>query len=174
MRFARFLVQQAPRLIVRLLYGNIWKLRNQLKTNGYRLGGVKWILYNSYWESFGSFIGIGAELEDIPTFPHGPLGVFISNSAHIGKRCVIFQQVTIGSNMLKGSKKEGAPRLEDNIYIGCGAKIIGKVRVGKNARIGANAVVVKDVPPNSVTVLKNIETLVRDYELDNTYVANLI
>ena len=62
--------------------------------------------------------------------------------------------------------------MEDNVYIGCGAKIIGKVHVGKNARVGANAVVVKDIPANSVTILRNIETIEKGDELDNTWTPN--
>lgn len=130
------------------------------------------MLYKAYWQSYGSFVGLGAEFEDIPVFPHGPLGIFISNSAQLGRNCVIFHQVTIGSNMMKGSKGYGAPTLEDNVYIGCGAKIIGNVHVGHNARIGANAVVVKDVPANSVTVLQNVKTIVKDEELDNKWIQN--
>ena len=45
-------------------------------------------LYNFYWRSFGAFIGIDVVLEEILVFPHAPLGVFINNSAHIGKQCV--------------------------------------------------------------------------------------
>ena len=74
--------------------------------------------------------------------------------------------------MVKGSKGYGAPTLEDNIYIGCGAKIIGNVHIGHNARIGANAVVVKDVPANSVTVLRNVDTIVKNEELDNIWIPN--
>ena len=123
----------------------------------------------------GCYIGIDAELEDKPVFPDGgPMGVFISNSAHIGKRCVIFQQVTIGSNMLKDSKRRGAPIISDGVYIGCGAKIIGNVSVGENARIGANCVVVKDVPANSVTIIRNIETIQKEEVLDNTFVSNTL
>lgn len=114
-----------------------------------------------------------AEFEDIPIFPHGPMGIFISNSAHIGKKCVIFQQVTIGSNMLKDSKNQGAPQLEDNVYIGAGAKLIGNIHVGKNARIGANCIVVKDVPDNSVAVMRGTEIIRKSGELDNEYVINL-
>ena len=57
------------------------------------------------------------------------------------------------------------------MYIGCGAKIIGNVHVGRNARIGANCVVVKNVPPNSVTVIRGIESISKDYELNNTYIS---
>jgi len=62
--------------------------------------------------------------------------------------------------------------LEDCVFLGCGAKIIGNVRVGRNARIGANCVVVKDVPANSITIIRGIETIVKDYELDNEYLKN--
>lgn len=160
-----------PRFWVRLFYKDIWVLRNKIRKQK-KYTGWKVMLYKYYWTSFGSFVGLGAEFEDVPIFPHGPIGVFISNSARIGKGCVIFQQVTIGSNTIKGSKSFGAPVLEDNVYIGCGAKIIGNVHIGKNARIGANAVVVKDIPANSVTILRSIETIEKSDELDNTWTPN--
>lgn len=171
MKVLKYLFLFNPRLLVRLLFGNIWNLKKKIASS-VNLRGWKSVLYNAYWESYGSFVGLGAKFEDVPIFPHDPIGVFISNSAHIGRKCVIFQQVTIGSNMIKGSKKKGAPTLEDNVYIGCGAKIIGNVHVGKNARIGANAVVVKDVPANSVTVIRGLETIIRDEDLDNEYIPN--
>ena len=51
-----------------------------------------------------------------------------------------------------GGKKPGAPIIEDDVTIGAGAKIIGGIRVGKGATIGANAVVLNDVPPESTVV----------------------
>ena len=170
MEIIKLLFTGNPRLWVVLLYHDIWRLKCKIQKN--RKTRFKTMLYRSYWQSYGSFVGISAEFEDVPIFPHGPVGVFISNSAHIGKKCVIFHQVTIGSNMIKGSKSHGAPTIEDNVYIGCGAKIIGNVHVGHNARIGANAVVVKDIPANSVTVLRSVDTIVKDEELDNTWVIN--
>ena len=169
-KFLTYLFFLNPRLFVRILYGNIWKLRERILKNG--RGYCRSILYDVYWESLGSFVGIEAEFEDVPIFPHGPLGIFISNSAHIGKKCVIFQQVTIGSNMIKGSKMLGAPTLGDNVYVGCGAKIIGNVHVGENARIGANAVIVKDVPANSVTIIRGVESIIREEKMDNEYIVN--
>lgn len=178
----KLVLLSAPRFWVKLLYKDIWKFREKIakvRRNDwnnipypYKWKSWRVSLYNAYWSSYGGFIGVDAVIEEKPVFPHGPLGVFISNSAHIGRKCVIFQQVTIGSNTIKDSKNQGSPYLEDGVYIGCGAKIIGNVRVGRNARIGANCVVVKDVPANSVTVIKNIETIVRDYELDNEYIKN--
>lgn len=181
-RFFRTILLSAPRFWVGLLYNDIWHFRDKISKvrrndwkntpNAYKWEGWRVSLYNAYWSSYGGFIGVDAVIEEKPVFPHGPFGVFISNSAHIGRKCVIFQQVTIGSNTIKDNKNQGSPYLEDGVYIGCGAKIIGNVRVGRNARIGANCVVVKDVPANSVTVIKNIETIVRDYELDNEYIKN--
>lgn len=63
----------------------------------------------------------------------------------IGKNCTIFQCVTIGS--IKG---EGAPKIGDNVVISSGAKVIGRVTIGNNVMIGANAVVVHDLPDNAV------------------------
>lgn len=100
----------------------------------------------------GAFISLNAHIEEPINLPHGLCGVFISQSAKIGRNCTIFQQVTIGSNLLEGSKGYGAPVLEDNVYVGAGAKIIGKCRIGEHAKIGAGAVVVKDVSPNTTVV----------------------
>lgn len=180
-RLLIFIMLRNPRFWVKLLYSDIWQFRKKIKQKrtfdkemplSYKWHGWRVVLYNAYWQTFGSFIGVDSVIEEKPIFPHGPLGVFISNSAHIGKKNVIFQQVTIGSNTIKDSKNQGAPYLEDCVYLGCGAKIIGNVHVGRNARIGANCVVVKDVPANSVTVIRGIETIVKDYELDNEYLKN--
>lgn len=180
-RLLKIIMLGNPRFWVRILYSDIWTFRKKIKKkrtfdkeipSSYKWKGWRVSLYNAYWKSYGGFIGVDAVIEEKPIFPHGPLGIFISNSAHIGKKCVIFQQVTIGSNTIKDSKNQGAPYLEDGVYIGCGAKLIGNIHVGRNARIGANCVVVKDLPPNSTTVIRSIETIIKDYELDNEYVKN--
>lgn len=178
-RLKKKIVAISPRFWVKVLYHDIWTLRKDIHNarkekiipSSCRFTGWKYHLYALYWESYGSFIGIDAVLEDGIVFPHKIMGVFISNWAHIGKKCVIFQHVTIGSNMFQESKGFGAPYLEDGVFVGCGAKIIGNVHVGKNARIGANCVIVKDVPDNSVTVIRGIETIVKDKELNNAYVV---
>ena len=63
----------------------------------------------------------------------------------MGKNCKIYQQVTIGYN-----HRLEAPVLGDNVEVCCGAKIIGGVRIGDNVLIGANSVVLKDIPSNCV------------------------
>ena len=158
--------------IVRGFYDTVWNLRNKINS-GCKKGSFKHKflsrVYFAYLKRYGSWIGLGAEFEGIPILPHEFYGIFISNNARIGKNVVIFHQVTIGSNSLKDSKRNGSPTIGDNCYIGSGAKIIGKVNIGENARIGANAVVVKDVPANSVTVIRGIETMVRETTFDNEY-----
>lgn len=78
-----------------------------------------------------------------------PYGIVISGSAEIKSGVVIRQQVTIGN---KGEKSNDNPIIEENVDIGAGAKIIGGITIGKNSKIGANAVVTKSFPPNSIIV----------------------
>lgn len=75
-------------------------------------------------------------------------GIVVNGRAVIGANCNISQGVTIGQSN-RGERK-GYPVIGDHVYIGPGAKVIGRVRVGHNAAIGANAVVTRDVPDNAV------------------------
>jgi serine O-acetyltransferase len=126
-------------------------------------------LYNKALQVKGSWISADTRFEAIPCFPHGLYGIFISGEVSIGRNCVIFQQVTIGSNTLIDSSGFGAPMIGDNCYIGAGAKIIGKVKVGHNVRVGANAVVVRDVPDNSIVTAGEQRVVPRDDPLNNRF-----
>ena len=75
-------------------------------------------------------------------------GIIISGGAVIGRNCNISQGVTIG--IAGKGKNRGIPIIGEGVYIGAGAKLIGKIHVGNNVAIGANAVVTKDVPDNAV------------------------
>lgn len=77
-------------------------------------------------------------------------GIIVHPRSIIGKNCNISQGVTIGE--VKRGKNKGTPIIGDNVYIGPGAKIIGAVKVGNNAAIGANCVVTKDIKDNGVVV----------------------
>jgi len=116
-----------------------------------------------------SWIGYNSKFKNKPFFPHGPRGIFVSGGASIGMDAVIFQQVTIGSNTLRGSKNFGSPTVGDNVYIGAGAKIIGNIKIGNNCRIGANAAVYSDMPDNSVAVQSPTRIIEKDKQLDNRY-----
>ena len=78
-------------------------------------------------------------------------GITISSLAVIGSRCSISPSITIG--MSGYGDRLGVPVIGDNVYIAPGARIFGKVRVGNNVKIGANAVIHKDIPDNAVVVL---------------------
>jgi len=149
-----------------------WKLRQKGKTSRSPL--ARWYCrrcYQKLMSKNNADISFGCQITGIPTFPHGFAGIFVSEGAKIGKNCVIFHQVTIGSNTLPGSAGQGFPTLGDNVYIGCGAKIIGNVHIGNNVRIGANCVVTRDVPDNATVVLEKPRVIVRDAPQENRFIS---
>lgn len=93
-----------------------------------------------------SDIDIRARFGEELRLPH-PTGIVIHENVKIGTNCMIMQQVTIGQ--LSG---EGVPIIGSNVYIGAGAKVLGPIRIGDGARIGANAVVLIDLPSESTAV----------------------
>lgn len=80
---------------------------------------------------------------------HG-MGVVIGETAEIGDDCMLYHSVTLGGVSLKHVKRH--PTLGDRVTVGAGAKILGPVEVGSDSSVGANAVVVKSAPANSVVV----------------------
>jgi serine O-acetyltransferase len=78
--------------------------------------------------------------------PH-PQGVVIHPDAEVGPNCLLLQQVTLGTG-----PKPGTPKLGGHVDVGAGAKVLGGVTIGDHAVIGANAVVISDVPAHSVAV----------------------
>lgn len=93
-----------------------------------------------------SDIAIEARLGSGLMLPH-PNGVVIHEEASIGDDCMIMQQVTVG--MIGDGE---VPTIGNRVYIGAGAKIIGRLAIGDDARIGANAVVLRDVPSSCTAV----------------------
>ena len=80
---------------------------------------------------------------------HG-MGVVIGETAEVGDNCVIYQGVTLGGTGKDRGKRH--PTLGNNVMVGAGAKILGPFRVGDNAKIAANAVVLEEIPPDSTAV----------------------
>lgn len=80
---------------------------------------------------------------------HG-MGVVIGETAIIGENVTLYQGVTLGGTGKERGKRH--PTLGNNVVAGAGAKILGNITIGDNVNIGANAVVVRDVPPNSTVV----------------------
>ncbi len=90
-----------------------------------------------------------AEVGDGLFIDHG-MGVVVGETAEIGENVTMYQGVTLGGTGFATGKRH--PTVEDNVTIGSGAKLLGPIRIGHGAKIGANAVVVHDVPPNSTVV----------------------
>ncbi len=80
---------------------------------------------------------------------HG-MGIVIGETATIGNDCTIYHGVTLGGT--GKDKKKRHPDLGDNVLVGCGAKILGPIKIGDNVKIGANSVVLKDVQKNTTIV----------------------
>ena len=80
---------------------------------------------------------------------HGT-GVVIGETADIGDRVTLYQGVTLGGTGFATGKRH--PTVQDNVTIGSGAKLLGPITIGHGAKIGANTVVIHDVPPNSTVV----------------------
>lgn len=76
--------------------------------------------------------------------------VVIGETTIIGDNVTIFHGVTLGGTGKDKGKRH--PTIKDNVFIGSGAKILGNITIGKNSKIGANAVIIKDVPDNSTVV----------------------
>ena len=103
-------------------------------------------LRHRFWSIVsGADIPLGSRIAGGLLLPH-PNGVVIHPEAEVGPNCIIFQQVTLG--VADG----GAPRLAGHVDVGAGAKLIGAINIGAHARIGANAVVLHDVPDGATAV----------------------
>jgi len=107
----------------------------------------KWaVLRHWFWSIVaGAEIPLTCEIGGGLLIPH-PNGIVIHPEAKIGVNCLIFQQVTIGT------AKSGIPVIEGHVDIGAGAKVLGAVRIGSHARIGANTVVLCSVPSHATAV----------------------
>ena len=114
--------------------------------------GLRWLArMNSQIARFLTGIEIhpGARIGRRFFIDHG-MGVVIGETAEIGDDCMLYQGVTLGGRSMEQTKRH--PTLRDGVVIGAGAKVIGPVEIGEASAVGANAVVVKSAPPNSVLV----------------------
>ncbi|MBA3468079.1 MAG: serine acetyltransferase [Herpetosiphonaceae bacterium] len=78
-------------------------------------------------------------------------GIFVAPESKIGKNCNISQGVTIGVS--GQGERRGCPTIGDNVYLAPGAKVFGRITIGNNVKIGANAVIYRDIPDNATVVL---------------------
>lgn len=92
-------------------------------------------------------VGNSCMLKEPLILPHGLSGIIIARNVEIGKNVAIYQHVTIAE-----SDKQKKTIIDDNVIIGAGAVILNNPHIGKGAKIGANAVVLTDVPENATVV----------------------
>lgn len=105
------------------------------------------VLRHHFWSAVcGAEVPLNAQIGIGLVMPH-PNGIVIHPGAIIGPNCMIFQQVTLGT-----SRGDGVPCVAGHVDIHAGAKVLGKVRIGAHAVVGANAVVLRDVPPRALAV----------------------
>jgi serine O-acetyltransferase len=120
----------------------------------HRLWGAGWWVTARFVSHVSRFLtGIeihpGARIGSGVFIDHG-MGLVIGETAEVGDDVTLYQGVTLGGTSLKREKRH--PTLERDVVVGTGAAVIGAIRVGEGARIGAGSVVVAEVPPNSVVV----------------------
>src|SRR5512136_2928976 len=109
---------------------------------------ARWLSQVARWLT-GIEIHPGASIGPGFFIDHG-MGVVIGETAEIGADVTLYHGVTLGGTSLEKGKRH--PTLGDRVVIGAGAKVLGAITIGDDSRIGANAVVVKSVPANSVVV----------------------
>jgi serine O-acetyltransferase len=91
----------------------------------------------------------GASLGRRVFIDHGA-GVVVGETAEVGDDCVLYQAVTLGGVSLEKEKRH--PTLRDHVVVGAGAKLLGPIEIGHGSRVGANSVVIRDVPPGATVV----------------------
>jgi serine O-acetyltransferase len=105
------------------------------------------VMLHRFWSVVtGADIPLGSRLGGGLVLPH-PNGIVVHPEAEVGVNCVLFQGVTVGYG-----PRPGLPKIAGHVDVGAGAKILGGVTVGPCARIGANAVVIDDVPAGATAV----------------------
>ncbi|ENV71570.1 hypothetical protein F946_02929 [Acinetobacter johnsonii ANC 3681] len=114
---------------------------------------------------FNSVVPYSTKIGKGSKFAYGAIGVVLHSKTIIGEKVIIGQGVTVGRQL----DPDGIPVIGDNVYISAGARILGGITIGNNVIVGANSVVVKDVPDNSIVagvpakIIRQVDTDI--YEL---------
>jgi serine O-acetyltransferase len=125
------------------------RYRFQSKLVRYPLGALHLVLAKLAEMFCGVTIGVAAKIGERLVIEHSG-GIVVHGQAVLGDDCIIRQGVTIGNKRL--GQPMDAPHIGNRVNIGAGAKILGAVQIGDDAEIGANAVVITDVPAGALAV----------------------
>jgi len=113
---------------------------------------------------FNSVVPYQCKIGAKSKFAYGGIGVVLHSRCEIGSRVIIGQGVTVGRQL----SPHGVPKIGNDVYISAGSRILGNVVVGDNVIIGANSVVIQDIPSNSIVagaptkVIRNISDNIYD------------
>jgi serine O-acetyltransferase len=140
------------RLEILLTYGGVQALLAHRIAHAVRDAGIPLVPHAVAYASrmtTGVEIHPAAKIGDAQFIDHGA-GVVIGETAEIGDNVTLYQGVTLGGTGFARGKRH--PTVDSDVVVGSGAKLLGPIHVGANSKIGANSVVIHDVPPNSTVV----------------------
>jgi serine O-acetyltransferase len=140
------------RIEILLTYGGVQALLSHRVAHALHDVGVPLVphvISNTSKAITGVEIHPAAEIGDSLLIDHGS-GVVIGETAEIGNNVTLYQGVTLGGTGFARGKRH--PTIDDDVVIGSGAKLLGPIRVGRGAKVGANSVIIHDVPANSTVV----------------------
>src|SRR5438270_6343278 len=140
------------RVEILLTYGGVQALLSHRVAHALDDAGVPMLphaLSNVSRMLTGVEIHPAARIGDSLFIDHGA-GVVIGETAEIGDNVTLYQGVTLGGTGFARGKRH--PSVDDDVVVGSGAKLLGPIRVGRGAKIGANSVIIHDVPANSTVV----------------------
>ncbi len=111
-----------------------------------RIPLIPTLMYRAIYVLYNAVVPMSAEIGEGAELAYGGLGIVLHERCKIGKFVTVGHQVTIGGR----SRRWGVPVIEDRCVIGAGAKLLGPIAIGRESVVGANAVVLDDVPPRTV------------------------
>lgn len=137
-----------------------WKRRSKVVDPNYKNIFLK--LYYLYYIkkidskfncSFGTNYNSGSKFKTPPHLPHGPKNIIIGHDLTIGENSIIFHGVTLA---------HGGSHIGNNVMFSTGSVLLPGYNVGSNAKIGANAIVVEDIPENATVVLQKPKIILKN------------
>jgi serine O-acetyltransferase len=140
------------RVEILLTYGGVQALLSHRVAHALHDSGVPLVPYviaNTSKMVTGVEIHPAARIGDSLFIDHGS-GVVIGETAEIGRNVTLYQGVTLGGTGFARGKRH--PTVDDDVVVGSGAKLLGPIHVGRGAKVGANSVIINDVPANSTVV----------------------